>query len=1650
MEEMFDIEKFNIISDEENYYFFRALNMSDNRDIEEKITVSEDGKIKRIRTDRERYEGEPKYSEDTTITLEEVYDHIKMHYRKDTNCISLTSNANIAVDYGRGSYKDKYIMVKIPKREFGEKVVNAGQYMLKELYQRIEQALESIPTEKKKEVLALFEEIEKTDNNKDLKEIITPKYTATKGKVEARKAHPRKGIIYSSPKARISSYQSLSEEQALEVNKVYAKLAILENKNVLNHVIPHSSNSNLRMTIGNAFSSTEIINYGEIKQENIIEIPKEIVDVFALIQQVNGIDKNKIEEIKRAVIMAIQEGKVIPHIPEIELQSKENIPIEEMYELTEGKVEYGKANSVVKNMFYLSKARQNAIRLSDALSSILGDNSGFENIIQHIRENGFRVEPEIISRLSGKGVKLSESVNLDLPKEEQELVDEIRKLSTEELEVVLQNGGLANVQDIVSRVYGNGKEDKQIDKSRYYAEAIFSLYDWNKIGIEKFTPQERESLIQKIQESDVVNIYKQLEERGVSRQEIPTVLLNTITGKKQELYEDISIERIERFLGYYDVPNTGIQLRPYQQTAKENADKILKDNRFASLILPTGGGKSFVALAQLMEHQNEEILYLAPQNEILEQMKDYIIKYIHGPVNTLGKSKDELVAEIFPNIKFATYPGLLSKENEELIKKQYGFIVLDELHRTGAKEWGNKLDELIENQTEESKVLGITATPRRDVDGINMANEMAEKLGYTNRDAVNGKHVAMNMSLINAIRMGLVINPKIVSCEYTLQTDGSLDNLKEKIDSIEDVKTRNEELEKYEKLRRSVSDAKGIGQILQENVKQGGKYLVFLPLIENLEDEDGNIIGRKKGKERIAEYEKQIMEYFKDSDIKPSFHSMLGEYGDKENEKRLSEFQSKDTDETEFMLVINKANEGLHLEKLDGIIWLRAMDENSRILYLQQLGRIISAEDPDNPTKEEDRPIAIDIVNNTIKVNWDNEITEKDDIEMMNLITDWIEKHDGMLPDINSNDMEESGYARMLKDIQTKYNKYLNNEPTDLSEEKIAEIQEIIALGTNINLWQAELPDRIQKNKQAGDREQKRNSDELPFEVTGILKDFVELEKEVNEKENTIQKFIEKLRKLQQIGVDVSDIKQKDTIQTLAQRSGITITEEQAEELGIKLDDNIGIKLKNIKQALKPNENAKNKRIPPTAVQVQELEELGINLDVKDRTIDKNQEFIEKLKKLQQIGVDVSKIQKKDTIQKLAQRSGITITEEQAEELGIKLDDNIGIKLKNIKQALKPNENAKNKRIPPTAVQVQELEELGINLDVKDRTIDKNQEFIEKLKKLQQIGVDVSKIQKKDTIQKLAQRSGITITEEQAEELGIKLDDNIGIKLKNIKQALKPNENAKNKRIPPTAVQVQELEELGINLDVKDRTIDKNQEFIEKLKKLQQIGVDVSKIQKKDTIQKLAQRSGITITEEQAEELGIKLDDNIGIKLKNIKQALKPNENAKNKRIPPTAVQVQELEELGINLDVKDRTIDKNQEFIEKLKKLQQIGVDVSKIQKKDTIQKLAQRSGITITEEQAEELGIKLDDNIGIKLKNIKQALKPNENAKNKRIPPTPEQVQELEAMGLNLETKKRKAKEVAEATISAIKDVELADKAYGELQSLAEKTKEGGSVEK
>ena len=196
-----------------------------------------------------------------------------------------------------------------------------------------------------------------------------------------------------------------------------------------------------------------------------------------------------------------------------------------------------------------------------------------------------------------------------------------------------------------------------------------------------------------------------------------------------------------------------------------------------------------------------------------------------GKQGTVGKTEDEIIAEIFPNITFETYSGLLAKHGQEVVKDQYGMIILDELHRTGAKEWEGQVNKLLENQNENVKVLGITATPVRDVDGRDMAEETAKKLGYTDEEIKNRKHLASNMTLENAIRMGYVVNPKLVYCKYDLISSGKMDELRARIDDIEDEGKRVEELQKYNELRaklnKEIDDE--IGEEARKKLEDGAR-----------------------------------------------------------------------------------------------------------------------------------------------------------------------------------------------------------------------------------------------------------------------------------------------------------------------------------------------------------------------------------------------------------------------------------------------------------------------------------------------------------------------------------------------------------------------------------------------------------------------------------------------------------------------------------------------------------------------------------------------------------------------------------------------------------------------------------------------------------
>ena len=482
--------------------------------------------------------------------------------------------------------------------------------------------------------------------------------------------------------------------------------------------------------------------------------------------------------------------------------------------------------------------------------------------------------------------------------------------------------------------------------------------------------------------------------------------------------------------------------------------------------------------------------------------------------------------------------------------------------------------------------------------------------------------------------------------------------------------------------------------------------------------------------------------------------------------------------------------------------------------------------------------------------------------------------------------------------------------------------------------------------------------------------------------QDTVQKFIENIKILQEIGVDTNQLKQRDTIKSLAKKSEIGV--EKLIEAGLNPTDRIGSIKNSIAKAYR---GGKGGYKPPTPEQAEELKKLGISLEIKEQ--DTVQEFIESIKILQEIGVDTNQLKQKDTIKSLAKKSGIGV--EKLIEAGLNPTDKIGSTKNNIALAYR---GGKGGYKPPTQEQVEELKKLGISLEKKEQ--DTVQKFIENIKILQEIGVDTNQLSTMDTIKSLAKKSGIGV--EKLIEAGLNPTDKIGSTKKTIAMAYR----GKGTNKPPTPEQAEELKELGISLEIKEQ--DAVQKFIENIKILQEIGVDTDQLKQKDTIESLAAKSGIRV--EKLIEAGLNPTYTIGSIKNSIAKAYR---GGKGGYKPPTPEQAEELKKLGISLEIKEQ--DTVQEFIESIKILQEIGVDTNQLKQKDTIKSLAKKSGIGV--EKLIEAGLNPTDKIGSTKNNIASAYRGNGNS----IPPTPEQVEELKELGISLEKKKkgRKAKDKA-----------------------------------
>ena len=207
---------------------------------------------------------------------------------------------------------------------------------------------------------------------------------------------------------------------------------------------------------------------------------------------------------------------------------------------------------------------------------------------------------------------------------------------------------------------------------------------------------------------------------------------------------------------------------------------------------------------------------------------------------------------------------------------------------------------------------------------------------------------------------------------------------------------------------------------------------------------------------------------------------------------------------------------------------------------------------------------------------------------------------------------------------------------------------------------------------------------------------------------------------------------------------------------------------------------------------------------------------------------------------------------------------------------------------------------------------------------------------------------------------------------------------------------------------------------------MKEINIDVSKIVQSDTIETLAQKSGVPL--EEIVKIGLDPKGKIGSQKNNIVHSYRIN----GRYTQPTRKQIEILKELGIILERKNII----QEFIEKLEKMQSIGIDVSKITTLDTIETLAKKSGVTV--EEIVKIGLDPKEKIGNKKKNISQAYRGIGKSK----PPTKEEVQRINELGISVDKRSRTGKEIAKATISSLKDIEMADREDEALKYLEEKT--------
>ena len=1207
----------NCYHDDKYYYFFRALNRRDMTGIRNGSTLDSNGHINRIVTDSTFYNNKDRYNEFSELTLEEMVNHVKTHYDKDTNCISLSSDANVCLTYGRNDYEDKYVIVKVPKDELDKTTFNAGKYIYDEILKRVNAYIKEHQddlTDLQKYYIESLENISTKEQLDNLKKTLPEEY------VDKTNGEFQNGLEFIESKP----YEGYSAEENLAKDKLVMLLDILDFE-----VVKGKTNRFVIQTMGSAFSSRELEYYKEVPQKKIVEMPTSLVEIMALIQQVP--ETEEIKEIKEYLITNLD--KIRQNTKELDYSHFNpedlNLSLDNLYNLTEGKISYKEAKELYLKSMYLVKAKLRSFYSVNLLNQILGNNPKYNKSLQSILDNSLGIEPTIMARSGNHAMKVSDTVALYLPKAYKSVYDYVNNLQVQDMYNLFTSP--TDTFNTLFSKYISNKDLKTQDREEWYANGLIDSIDLESLNVKtNFNQNQRRKIVNALVTHNFMDYYekvKTLSDDG----SIATSMFASLVANRKEFTNDPSIilDQLKDYIGYNNLKEYNLPLRKLQRIAYKQTEEIFAKKNFATAVMPTGSGKSFLALVEMLERKNDKMLYIAPNDIILNQIEDYIYEFFgYMDYHTL-----------FPNLTLTTYQDLKDQKTNHLKAKyngKYDFIILDELHRSGAPEWQAFVNELMENQDKEKiKVLGLTATPERDRDDKDMSVYWARYFGYTDDEIELNKHLAINETLESAIKAGLLPNPKFVNCLYSYRSDGTLDEMYERISMLDDEEKRAKAFAKYEKLCHQVDQSSGIEKILGDNLSKDGKYVVFLPVGRKKDGsyynkEDGSKISKQQAVQIINDYMILFRQYLysneymkingdqllpiyekitkkqelssEDKDFlsreqdnimlldmvkikyKPAalntfnstivstvarhlgwkkleksvleerikiktedmldVNSLLTYYGKARNKKELAAFNKETNGKPKLLFVMDKLNEGAHLKGVKGIVWLRPLSVDSRILFYQQLGRCIHSYPDDHIFTEEERPIVLDLVNNINTVNLKRNQSPINDLEDFKRIIIWINDNGGKLPNKNSSIMEEKNYGLKLNVILYRYIKYFNDQEKLNTAKHKRVIEEILRLGSEIDLWNIKIdePTRQRKVKEAEEKEEKFLQGFL--QVESSFRDFVDSKEEIDElasPESAFDKIFNYLSILKDQRVDINSIGKNDRLKIIKNDGNCTL-----------------------------------------------------------------------------------------------------------------------------------------------------------------------------------------------------------------------------------------------------------------------------------------------------------------------------------------------------------------------------------------------------------------------------------------------------------------------------------------------------------------------------